>query len=99
MVQFHPVPVTNDVYDIMPVKSNESIRKSVSSSKQPSKLEISTQIKEYSRNELDSTNSSKSGKQNKGFTNSYIEAKQREHNLSVKRFDFEKVKILIHIFI
>ena len=59
IVQFYPSdPVTNDVYDIMPVKSNESIRKSAWSLKQPSKLEISTQIKEYSRRELDSADSS-----------------------------------------
>jgi hypothetical protein len=45
-VQIHPsVPVINDVYDITPVKSNKSIKKSASSSKQPFKLEISTQIK------------------------------------------------------
>ena len=43
-----------------------------------SKLEISTQTKEYSRNELDRADSSKSGKQSKGFTNSYVEAKQRD---------------------
>ena len=99
-VQFHPsVPIKNDVYDIMQVKSNESIRKSASSLKQPSELEISTQIKEYSRNELDSADSSKSDKQSKGFTNSYVEAKQREHNLLEKRFDFEKVNILIYIHI